>query len=216
MMGRDHRAKRTRREQGRRRSGGGTILGIFIGLILGLGIAAAVFYYISRSPNPFQGQSAVAPKNDTATLPAAPGPAANAPPDKPRFDFYKILPGAEDKTGGERKPVSGKAAEAAKPPESKAGKPAEARVAESRSGDAKPADQFFLQVGSFANAADAENEKARLALLGFEAVIQVATLADKGQRHRVRLGPYASVEEMNRSKIELSKRGVEATVIKNP
>jgi len=235
-MTRDYRASKAAREHGRARSGGGTILGIFIGLILGLGIAAGVFYYVSRSPSPFHSQPAAAAKNG-----ASPGqngaPAGTSAGDKPRFDFYKILPGTEDKSGGERKQTEpkggeGKAPDANKAPEGKAPdaskaadaktqKAAEPKVAEGKSAEGKPAEgkpaeQFFLQIGSYANAADAENEKARLALLGYEAFVQTATLADKGQRFRVRVGPFGSSEEMNRNKAELSKRGVEANVIRNP
>lgn len=207
-MTRDYRAKHNPQHRRPARTGGGTILGIFIGLVLGLGIAAAVFYYISRTPSPFQNATGQAKNAANGNGPAAP-PAAAA--DKPRFDFYKILPGAEDAKGGtERKPPEPKSAET-KAAETKAAKPAEGKPAESKGGE-----QYFLQVGSYANAGDAENEKAKLALLGFEASIQAATLPDKGARHRVRLGPYASAEEMNRNKAELGKRGVEAAVIKNP
>lgn len=214
-MNRDYRAKITSRAQRPARVGGGTILGIFIGLVLGLAVGAGVFYYISRTPSPFQTDGGA-----TKTAPApsgGPSPSAVGTSEKPRFDFYKILPGAEEpKSAGERKtsdtkPGNVKPAEAPKGIEQKAARPPEARPAEARAGD-----QYFLQVGSFANAADAENEKAKLALLGFEANIQTATLADKGQRHRVRLGPYPSPDEMNRNKAELAKRGFEATVIKNP
>lgn len=216
-MTRDYRATKWAPKKGRKRSGGGTILGIFIGLILGLGIAAGVFYYVSRSPSPFQTAPSAPAKNGAAqgALPA--GSTSN---DKPRFDFYKILPGTEEKPGGERKPLESKAgeskpAEAAKATEGKPAKTAESKAVETKGAEGKPAEQFFLQIGSFANPSDAENEKARLALLGYEAIIQTVTLADKGQRHRVRLGPFGSTEEMNRNKTELSKRGVEATVIRS-
>jgi cell division protein FtsN len=61
---------------------------------------------------------------------------------------------------------------------------------------------------------EAENLKAQLALAGWEAAIQSATLPDKSVRYRVRLGPYMSTDELNRAKGDLSKRGVEVAVIK--
>lgn len=210
-MTRDYRGSAKQRPSRPGRSGGGTLLGIFIGLILGLGIAAGVFYYISRSPSPFQAAGEAGrgqiPRADGAT---APSPAKS---DKPRFDFYKILPGTDDaKTNtGERKSGETRISESKPTDVSKA-----AELKPPKSAEGRAPEQVYLQVASFANANDAENEKARLALLGFEAVIQTVTLADKGQRHRVRVGPYASVEEMNRYKVELAKRGVDATVIRNP
>ena len=64
------------------------------------------------------------------------------------------------------------------------------------------------------NARDADNLRARLALLGVEARIQTATLPDKGVWHRVRVGPYTSVEELGRTRDALKQNGVETTLIK--
>jgi cell division protein FtsN len=72
----------------------------------------------------------------------------------------------------------------------------------------------MLQAGAFQNAADADNLKARLALLGFEATIETSTMADKGTLHRVRVGPYTSVEELNRTRDTLKQNGVQTTLIK--
>ena len=79
---------------------------------------------------------------------------------------------------------------------------------------AKAAERFWLQAGSFAQEADAENLKARLAFAGWEAVIQPASLPDKGPRYRVRLGPYDNTDELARMKSELAKRGFDVAVIK--
>jgi cell division protein FtsN len=81
----------------------------------------------------------------------------------------------------------------------------------------KPAaarETFFLQAGAFQNAPDADNLKVRLALLGVEATIQTTTLPDKGVWHRVRVGPYTSVEELNRTRDTLKQNGVETALIK--
>ena len=73
---------------------------------------------------------------------------------------------------------------------------------------------FFLQAGAFQNAPDADNLKARLALLGVEATIQTTTLADKGVWHRVRVGPYTRVEELNRTRDTLKQNGIDTALIK--
>jgi cell division septation protein DedD len=183
---------------------GGVVLGIFLGLILGLAIAAAIAYYLARSglsspvPLPGAGRDAAhgsGNKNDMPTGPAA--------PDKPRFDFYKILPGGEEsKVGAERtRPDDKAAAEAVAKAPPTAVKPA--------------ADRMWLQAGAFANESDAESLKARLALAGWEAAVQSASVPDQGVRYRVRVGPFDNTDEINRVKAELGKSGFDASVIRN-
>ena len=82
---------------------GGTLLGIFVGLVLGLTLAAGVAYYLGRS-----GFTTTQPAGGQAKDPERVGKHASAPiaakHDKPRFDFYKILPGGEEpKAPAERK-----------------------------------------------------------------------------------------------------------------
>jgi cell division protein FtsN len=169
-----------------RRSGSSLLVGILIGLVLGLGIALAVAWYINKMPNPFLSRPPVA-KSEPAKSEEKP---AKAPVGKPRFDFYKILPGTEEPATDQQ-----------------------LRDAQKKS-TAAVKETFFLQAGAFQNAPDADNLKARLALLGVEATIQTTTLADKGVWHRVRVGPYTSVEELNRTRDTLKQNGVDTALIK--
>ena len=75
-------------------------------------------------------------------------------------------------------------------------------------------EQYFLQAGAFPNSADADNLKARLALLGFEAAIQTAELPGKGLWHRVRLGPYTSLDELNKVRAALIQNEIKAQLVK--
>jgi cell division protein FtsN len=198
------------RTAARRSLRGGVVLGIFVGLILGLAIAAAVAYYLGRaglsSPLPGTGAArdaaARGSKTDTAV--------ATATPDKPRFDFYKILPGAEEpKIGSERKTPD-------KAIERLGDKAVPETIAKAAPAvTVKPADRLWLQAGAFASESDAESLKARLALSGWEAAIQSAALPDQGVRYRVRLGPYDNTDEVNRVKTDLGKSGFDAAVIRN-
>lgn len=72
---------------------------------------------------------------------------------------------------------------------------------------------YLLQVGAFKAPEDAEQMRARMAILGFEARVS-ATERDGQTLHRVRIGPYASLEDLNKSKGRLSENGVESTVIR--
>jgi cell division protein FtsN len=186
---------------------GGTVLGIFIGLILGLAIAAGVAFYVGRSgltsPLGTPGGAKDAPRGARGELPTA-----SPVPEKPRFDFYKILPGAE-----EPKSAPGRTAE--KTPERPPDR-ATIDAAKAAEPQAKAGDRYWLQAGAFSTEAEAENLKARLALSGWEATMQSVTLSDKSTRYRVRLGPYDNSEQLNRMKAELGSRGFDVAVIKNP
>lgn len=186
-MSRDY--KGSERKGSSRSSGGSLFIGILIGLVLGLGIALGVAWYINKMPNPFQpkvppAKPEPAKAADPVKTPEKGGkPAAEA---KPRFDFYKILPGVEE--------------------------PATDQQLRDAKGATK--ESFYLQAGAFQNAPDADNLKARLALIGMQATIQTTTLPDRGVWHRVRIGPYASVEELNRTRDTLKKNGIDTTLIK--
>jgi cell division protein FtsN len=70
-----------------------------------------------------------------------------------------------------------------------------------------------LQTGSFQSAGDADNQKARLALMGAEASVQQVMLQDKVW-YRVRLGPFNKMDEVSGMRSELAKQGIEANVVK--
>ena len=202
------------------RSGGGTLLGIFIGLVVGVLIAFGVVWYLNKSPLPFQNKYEGAPKaekdkpatagNGVASAPT-PAPLPGKPGDKAaerqRFDFYNILEGKQPATPGTAAPVAGAPAAPAPAP----GTPTPAPAV-----DAKPVpvESFYLQVGSFQKPADADNLKAKLALTGLEASVQEVNVPDKGTMHRVRVGPFRDPDEMNRARTLLSQSGVQGTVIK--
>ncbi|GIK85765.1 MAG: hypothetical protein BroJett026_12460 [Betaproteobacteria bacterium] len=204
----------------RRRAGGGTLLGVFIGLVLGIVLALGVALYVTDGWKVYRQQLAASDAREAAK--EAPK-AAKADADRPRFDFYKILPGGEEpKVQGPKPPVpdrltADKAAGriAAPPPDAAAGKPGERTAALDPSAAApKAADRFWLQAGSFASEADADNLKARLALAGWEAQVQKGDVPEKGTRYRVRLGPYDDTDELNRAKGELARRGFDVAVIR--
>ncbi|MDD2744333.1 MAG: SPOR domain-containing protein, partial [Rhodocyclaceae bacterium] len=73
---------------------------------------------------------------------------------------------------------------------------------------------LFLQAGSFSTASDADNQKAKLAFMGVEAVVQQVMVQDKTY-FRVRVGPYTKIDEMNKVRTELAKAGIESALAKN-
>ena len=99
-MGKPTRRAMPPRTPHRRSAIGGTLLGVFIGIVVGLGMAASVAYWLMKN-NPALTMPSLARDGEPAREAAK---VAKADPDKPRFDFYKILPGTdESKVQAERR-----------------------------------------------------------------------------------------------------------------
>ncbi|MEQ1667182.1 MAG: SPOR domain-containing protein [Sulfuriferula sp.] len=193
-MARDYKSRSNERKSSERKSGRSSIWsGVFIGLAVGLIAAVAVAYWVGRS-NPFE--SPEKPADSKVEAAKAHGKtsqvidplakATNAPSDKPNFDFYKILPSQDNPA-----------------PDTDAPSATKADVL------------YLIQAGAFPNAEDADNLKARLALMGYEASILAVDIPDKGTWHRVRLGPY-KLDEANKTKDALEQNKITASLIKVP
>lgn len=77
----------------------------------------------------------------------------------------------------------------------------------------QPRSGYLLQAGSFRNAPDAERLKAQLALRGLRADVQQVSV-NGGTFHRVRVGPYASLDELAGPRETLRAAGVPTLVVK--
>lgn len=75
--------------------------------------------------------------------------------------------------------------------------------------------QYLLQVGSFQSSADADQMKARLALLGFVAQVQSHTVKDVTW-HRVRVGPVSGARAAEDLRVQLSQNGIDSMAFKSP
>ncbi len=173
------------------------ISGLLIGILLGIGAALAVTLLIKGNASPFTNkntQAAVvepmmpeAKPSDEDAQPKNENPQSKTD-DQKHFDFYTILPGTE--TTVTEKEIKASAAQTVKK------------------------DNYFLQTGAFPNEADADNMKAKLALQGFEAVVQTADIPEKGVWHRVRVGPLMGIDQINKTRSELVSNGFHADLIK--
>ncbi len=113
------------------------------------------------------------------------------PPPKPRFDFYKILPEMEVVIPDQE--ITGK-------------KKAGVKLVE------KPG-TYLLQAGSFRNPQQADQLKAKLAMLGMETRVDSVN-TNSGKWHRVRVGPYQKLEDLNTSRSTLKQSGIDAILIR--
>lgn len=205
------------------------LLGMIIGLLLGVVISLAVALWLNRLSNPFVDKGrTVEPVAKMA--PAQPPPPTDAArraeqaakgreekkdekprSERPRFEFYNILPGEKEVPEKEAKAASAGKAPAAAPP----GPVASARPGSSPASP-KPhsGEVYWLQAGAFSDEKEADNLRARIALTGLEAAVRPVTIPDKGTLYRVRLGPYQSLDDANRIKGTLSQNGVGAAIIR--
>jgi cell division protein FtsN len=76
-----------------------------------------------------------------------------------------------------------------------------------------PQSTYFVQVGAFRTAEDAQGQRAKLALNGVDAKV---TEREQGGRplFRVRVGPFERLEDAERSKDKLDKTGIETALVK--
>lgn len=174
------------------------ITGLLVGMILGIGISVAVAILVTGGKSPFiEHETSVEPvpaetsNGMDSEEKAVPEENSEAKPDANRFDFYKILPGESQVTEQEIQ-----------------------QSKEAQQNQAPAIENYFLQVGAFQTEEEADNIKAKLALLGLEAVVQTANVPDKGVWHRVRVGPYTDLDQIGKARAELTRNGFNADLIK--
>ena len=180
---------------------GGTILGFVLGLGVGLGAAFVIAFYLSK--NTPQERPGVRAPNLPLTIKSGPTPAEGeetSPAES--LDLNKPLQGKS----------STPAANAADPIGDLASgkKPAETIASPAVKSDAI----YFLQVGAFNKRADADAQKASLAIQGIQSQLSEIN-SDGNTLWRVRVGPYNSVEESNPVRDKLNSMGVKTSVIKS-
>ena len=179
---------------------GGTILGFILGLGVGLGVAFVIAFYLSK--NTPQERPGVRAPNLPLTIKSSPANEGEAPTPAEPLDLNKPLQG--------KSPAPATAAPDPIGDLAAGKKPAEATLAPAPKADAI----YFLQVGAFNKRADADAQKASLAIQGIQS--QLSEVGSEGiTLWRVRVGPYNSVEESNPVRDKLNGMGIKPTVIKS-
>lgn len=161
-------------------------LWLFIGGILG-GFVTFLVYLWDIAPPPSQ---------VVKTPTASETPAADNKAPKPRFDFYKLLQESEVIV-----PATEPAQVSVQTPPSSA--PAQTS-----------ADEFILQVGSFASEADADRLRAQLLMLNLEARLEKVTIRNGEVWHRVVVGPFTDQARLNSARSTLVNNQYNALMLK--
>lgn len=167
---------------------------LLIGLVCGAVLSGLYFGYQENEPGSFGSGLRELLKEKDRPPPETETPKNADQPKKPErkveLDFHEILPNideviAESETVEDEEPV-----------------------------EDRPDRLYILQAGSYKKESDAEHVKAKLALAGFEAVIQRVNINDKGTYYRVRMGPYTSRRTMQQHKKRLAEQGVNALALR--
>jgi len=195
-----------------RRQAGNTLTGVIIGLVVGLVIAVIVALLITKGSSPFTDKTGKGGKMSEPTA----GQASD--PNKPLYGNKEAAIAANKEVAAKGKaaqddPLGAAVAaiEAGKPPAPPA-EPGAANVAPTVAGEEKIT--YHLQAGAFREMEDAENTRAKLALLGFEASIS-ERVNDSGILYRVRVGPFPQPEAMNKARAKLIDNGIDVAIVKN-
>ena len=179
--------------------------GGLIGFVAGLVVAGVIAIWVYQA-TPFRAETT---------------PLAKLEPVKPKVEV-KPTGRAGELAKDEKKPDSERIVQPGAPSSTPSapgtGKPAtKAEVARADTEPAPSAEargRLWLQVGAYVNKQDAENQRARFAVLGYEAQIQSTDIPDKGTVHRVRVGPYRDPDEAGKVRGELARQGIEVSVVK--
>jgi cell division septation protein DedD len=162
------------------------------GLTVGLFVAFLVFLkVVSEQPVSEEAALDIPAEHEIREAPKA--RQEPAPPPKPRFDFYNLLPEMEVVVSEE----------------DIKGTPTRAGVKRVE----KPG-TYLLQAGSFRNRKQADQLRAKLALLGMETSIQTVSINSKQSWHRVRVGPFNNLRDLNQARSRLKKNGIDAILIR--
>lgn len=181
---------------------------VAVGMVLGVGMMLVV---VGKDWTGVFNRSAIPRPNPQATdpgdtdLPLQPATTADTKPKRPTYDFYQVLPEKEvvipdaELSARARAEQAAKTAQTQKPPTTPATGTGTSR--------------YMLQAGSFPDSKSADEVKAKLALLGFNAQVQSVNVEGKTW-NRVRLGPYPSASDLEVAKRTLADNGVKVIAMK--
>jgi len=208
---------------------GGTFLGLIIGALLGLGGALAVAVYVTKVPVPFlnknqprgaETDAAEAKKNkdwDPNISLAGKNPVRPAPVGS---DVVGAAPTPAAASSGAAQPNTsgdplGDLAKAKSEDKTQAKASVKSDAKPDSVSSAPGADPFnyFIQAGAFRTPEDAEQQRAKLSLMGFQA--KVTEREQSGRTvYRVRLGPFDKKEEADKVKEKLDESSVETALVR--
>ena len=212
---------------------GGFVLGMVVGLLVGLALALGVALYITRAPNPFVNK--VPPRTaeqDNAEAERNRHWDPNAPLGGKAAARQAAAAAASAAAAADGVAPAASAGAVVALPMPRAGNPPEGPLAVPGPGG-RPAVKdpaailsgndsvrpvldpffYFVQAGAFSRSDEAEQQRARLAILG-----QTAKITEREQAgrtvYRVRLGPFTTRDEADMLQARLQESSIEAQIVR--
>ena len=204
------------------RQRGGFAVGLIVGLLIGLALALGVALYVTKVPVPFVNK---VPQRTAGQDAAETEKNKYWEPNSPLYGKNPARPASGAVAASAPPAVAGPAsaaAPAAKPLSPAAARDPAAILSGAAAGASAPkaatpagSDPFvyFVQAGAYAKTEDAEQQRARLAMMGLEAKL---TEREQSGRtvFRVRLGPFDKKDDADAAKAKLGDAGIESALVR--
>jgi cell division protein FtsN len=196
---------------------GGFVVGLVVGLLVGLAVALGVALYVTKVPVPFVNK---VPQRTAEQDAAEAEKNKNWDPNSPLYGKNPARSASGAVSGAVPPPV---ATAASTPPVTGSARDPAAILADRApvppavKGSALPlgADPFlyFVQAGAYARTEDAEQQRARLAIMGHAAKVTEREQSGRTM-YRVRIGPFDRKDDADAAKDKLTAAGVDAALVR--
>jgi len=185
---------------------GGFVLGLVVGLLVGLALALGVALYITKAPVPFVNK---VPQRTAEQDSAEAERNKNWDPNAPLVGKpAKPAAGASASAA-----ASGGAAAVATAPAAPPRDPAAILSGAAPAASGAEGFVYFVQAGAYSRTDDAEQQRAKLAMIGFAAKISEREQSGRTV-YRVRVGPFESRDEADGVQAKLADASVEARLVR--
>lgn len=194
------------------------ILGLIVGVLIGLAVSLAVAVYVNKVPLPFvdkmpEGSAAQdAADSETNKRWDPNAPLAGDNPARPKPPVVVATPEA-----GASGPSPATVAQPPKPAFAPVPvNPDEPSTVAAPAVSTKPAASalnIYVQAGAYSGLNEAEQQRAKVAMLGLQANISEREVQGRTM-YRVRLGPFASEDEAESSRLTLAGGNVESALVR--
>ncbi len=182
---------------------GGFVLGLVVGLLVGLALALGVALYITKAPVPFVNK---VPQRTAEQDTAETERNKNWDPNAALAGKGAAKPAAPAASAVTAAPASAAEARPGRDPAAiLSGAPSTAGTPE--------AFMYYVQAGAYTRTEEAEQQRAKLALVGLAAKISEREQSGRTVL-RVRVGPYDAREEAESVQGKLTEAGIEARLVR--